>query len=69
MHQTVGNILRTLLHTNPPKDVRNAEHVIDYALQMAVYTLRTTVRHTAGVSAGAIVFHRDMFFNLPYVAD
>ena len=69
MHQTVGNILRTLLRTNPPQDVRNAEHVIDYALQMAVYTLRTTVRRTAGASSGAIVFHRDMFIDLPFVAD
>jgi hypothetical protein len=39
----IGNILRTLIHTNPPQDVQNAELVIDYALQMAVYTLRTTV--------------------------
>ena len=69
MHQTVGNILRTLIHTNPPQDVRNAEHVIDYALQMSVYALRTTVRRTAGVSSGAIVFHRDMFMDLPFVAD
>jgi hypothetical protein len=69
MHQTVGNILRTLIHTNPPQDVRNAEQVIDYALQMAVYTLRTTVRRTAGASSGAIVFHRDMFIDLPFVVD
>jgi hypothetical protein len=57
MHQTAGNIiLQTLLHTNPPQDVRNKEHVIAYALQMAVYTLQTTVQRTAGVLAGAIVF-------------
>ena len=72
--QPVGNILRTLIHTNPPQeDVRNAEHVIDYALQMAVYALRTGVlavlRRRAGVSAGAIVFHRNMFMDLPFVAD
>jgi transposase InsO family protein len=59
MHQTVGNILLTLIHTNPPQVVQNAEQVIDYALQMAVYTLRTTVRCTAGASSGAIVFHRE----------
>jgi hypothetical protein len=34
-----------------------------------VYELRTTVRRTAGVSSGAIVFHCDMFMDLPFVAD
>ena len=36
---------------------------------MAVYTLRTTVRRTAGASPGAIVFHQDMIIDLPFVAD
>ena len=58
------------MHTNPPQGVRNAKHHgIDYALQMAVYTLQTTGRRTAGASLGVIVFHRDMFINLPFVAD
>ena len=38
MHQTVGNILRTLLPT-------------------------------LGSSPGSLVFHRDMFLNIPLIAD
>lgn len=43
MHQVVGNILRTTLHTNPPQDVANANAMVDYALQLAIYAMRTTV--------------------------
>jgi hypothetical protein len=46
MHQTVGNILRTLLHTMPPTDVENATELIDEALSTAMHATRTTVATT-----------------------
>jgi transposase InsO family protein len=39
MHQVVGNILRTLLHINPPQDMDNAEALVDYALATASHDL------------------------------
>ncbi len=32
MHQTVGNVLRILLHCNPPQNVANAAQYVDKAL-------------------------------------
>ena len=32
MHQTVGNILRTLLYSNPPQNMTQAHDIIDAAL-------------------------------------
>ena len=69
MHQVVGNILRTILHTNPPQDETNANAMVDYALQLAIYAMRTTVHRTLGIAPGSLVFHRDMIMDLPFVAD
>ncbi|KAI2502032.1 transposition [Fragilaria crotonensis] len=69
MHQVVGNILRTILHTNPPQDEANANAMVDYALQLAIYAMRTTVHRTLGIAPGSLVFHRDMIMDLPFVAD
>jgi transposase InsO family protein len=69
MHQVVGNILRVILQTHPPQDAHTAAQAIDYALAVASHALRATVHKTLGVSPGALVFHRDMFFDLPYIAD
>jgi hypothetical protein len=34
MHQTVGNVLRTLLHGKPPPDMANAKEYINEALSI-----------------------------------
>ena len=69
MHQTVGNILRTLLHTTPPTDVENATELIDEALSTAMHAMRTTVATALGASPGALVFARDMFLDIPLIAE
>ena len=69
MHQVVGNVLRTLSHTNQPRNQGAAENMVDYALQTAAYALRATIKRTTGVSPGAVIFHRDMLHDLPFVAD
>ena len=69
MHQVVGNLLRTLLYSNPTNNMADANAVMDYALATASYAMRTTVHRTLGVSPGALVFHRDMILDLPFVAD
>jgi len=57
MHQTVGNILRTLLHGEPPQDVTRAKDFIDEALSIAMHALHTGVHTTLGSSPGSLVFH------------
>ena len=40
MHQTVGNILRTLLLLNPPKHEEQAKYIVDNALGTAMHVMR-----------------------------
>ena len=70
MHQTMGNILRTLLHSNNLNTNQEAEQVIDDALSTTMHALRTTVSQALGKnSPGSLVFNRDMFLNIPLTAD
>ena len=69
MHQTVANILRTLLHERKPRNETHANQIIDEALALAMYAMRATVHTTLGSSPGSLVFSRDMFLNIPLVAD
>ena len=62
MHQMVGNILRTILHTNAPCTVTEAKELVDSALATAMHAMRASVLTTLGASPGALVFSRDMFF-------
>ena len=59
MHQQVlGNIFRTILHSNHPPNADAANALIDYALQTVVHAMKATTHRTLGVSPGALVFHR-----------
>ena len=69
MHQSVGNILRTLLRTHTPTDYDSATELVDSALATATHSLRSTVHGTLQMSPGAIVFNRDMLLNIPLIAD
>ena len=69
MHQTVGNVPRTLVHTNPPYNMTDAKHIVDDALATAMHATRTTVATTLGSCPGSLAFSRDMFLNVPLIAD
>ena len=69
MHQTVGNVLRILLDGEPPKNITRAKKFIDKALSIAMHAMRAGVHTTLGSSPGSLVFNRDMFLNLPLIAD
>ena len=69
MHQTVGNVLRTLVHKNRPQSTTKAGELVDEALAVAQHALRCAVHTTLGSSPGALVFNRDMFLNIPLMAD
>ena len=69
MHQTVGNVLRTLVHEDPPRSTGDAKDLVDEALSIAQHAMRCSVHTTLGSSPGSLVFNRDMFLNIPLVAD
>jgi len=69
MHQTVGNIQRTLSHGEPPQNIKNAKDNVDEALSIAMRAMRVGVHSTMGSSPGNLVLNRDMFLNIPLVAD
>ena len=65
MHQTVGNILRTLLYTTPPRTVEQVANLVDEALAMMQLALRSAVSRSLGASSGSLAFHREMFLDIP----
>ena len=69
MHQTVGNVLRTLLHGEPPQNIANAKDYVDEALSIAMHAMRVGIHSTMGSTPGNLVFDRDMFLNIPLIAD
>jgi hypothetical protein len=69
MHQTVTNVLRTLVHTNPPQNMTQASDIIDNALTTGMHAMQTTVATTLGSTPGALVFAQDMFLNVLLIAD
>jgi hypothetical protein len=56
MHQTVTNVLRTLVNTNPPGNMTQARNIIDNALATVMHAMRTTVDTTLGSTPGALAF-------------
>jgi hypothetical protein len=54
MHQTVTNVLRTLVHTNPQQNMTQARDIIDDALATAMHAIHTTVATTLGSTPGAL---------------
>jgi hypothetical protein len=56
MHQTVTNVLRTLVHTNPPQNMTQARDIIDDAMATAMHAMQTTVATTLGSTPGALAF-------------
>ncbi len=68
MHQTVGNVLRTLLNGKPPKNITKAKDYVDEALSIAMHAMRVGVHSTLGSSPGNLVFNRDMFLSLKLTA-
>ena len=45
-HQTVGNVLRILLHGQLPKDIYKAKDFIDEALSIAMHAMRAGLHTT-----------------------
>ena len=69
LHQTVTNALHPLLHAHPPQTPMEANLIIDSALQTAAFSARAAIHSRLKISPGALAFHRDMFLDIPLIAD
>ena len=69
MHETVGNVLRTLLYVNPPQNLGQANELIDSALATATHAMRANIHTGLKSSPGTLAFGCDMFLNVPLTAD
>ncbi len=56
MHQTITYVLRTLVHTNPPRNMTQARDIIDDALATAMHAMQTIVATTLGSTPSALAF-------------
>jgi hypothetical protein len=68
MHQTEGNIICILTHAQPPQNMLQANQIVDSALT-TMHTIRCSMHHTLNMSTGAFVYQRDMFLNIPLIAN
>ena len=69
MHQIVGNILRTLLYSNPAQNMAQARAILDSALVTAMHAMRITIATTLGSTPGNLAFSRDMSLNVLLLVD
>jgi len=69
MHQSVENILRTLLHGDPRETFSKVNEIVDEVLYIAQHAMQTSVHTTLGSSPGALLFSRDIFLNVPLPSD
>jgi hypothetical protein len=65
----IGIVLRTLLHGESPQDMANAKEYIDEALSIAMHAMRAAIHSTLVSSPESLTFNRDMFLNIPLIAD
>ena len=69
MHQQIGNVLRIRVHEYPPRTLGDAQALVDKQFAVASHSICSNVSEATGYSPGALAFHRDMFLDVPYVAD
>jgi hypothetical protein len=69
MHQTAGNILRTLELTTPLQTLQEAQLLVDSALATIIHATPTAIHTTLRVSPGAFVFQQDMFLDILIIAN
>jgi hypothetical protein len=68
-YQTVENVLTVLIHGNPPKTISKTKDIVYKVLSTAIHAMRITVTTTLSSAPGSLAFARNMFLNVPLVAD
>jgi hypothetical protein len=52
-----------------PQDIASAKEYIDEVLSIAMHALKAAIDSTPGSSPGSLTFNRNMFLNIPLIAD
>jgi hypothetical protein len=52
-----------------PQDMASAKEYIYEALSIAMHAMKAAIHSTLGSSPGSLTFNRDMFLNIPMIAD
>lgn len=69
-HVAVAQVIRTLIHLKPPNTDQDAQRIIKTAFATAMHAARCAANSQLNnYSPGAIAFKRDMFLDIPFVAD
>ena len=69
MHQTVANVLRIIMRTTTISAYAQAEQIMDNALATVMHVTRCSVNHQMKTTPGALTYRRDMFIDVPLIAD
>ena len=69
MHQTIGDILQVVLHTNPPQNMDDANQVMDNVLATAVHATECAVNAPIQTTPGTLVYGRDMIMDVLLIAN
>ena len=69
MHQTVASVIRIIMRTSNLNTVDQAAQVVDNALATCMHATRCAVHAALQTSPGALVYGRDMFIDVPVMAD
>ena len=70
IHQTIGQVLRTVVAAKDPKSLSEGNAVIEETLATAMHACRCACSESLGFeSPGALAFGRDMFLDIPLIAD
>ena len=70
IHQAIGNVLRIVVVAEDPKTVHQATQVINKTLAICMKACRCASNGTlGGYSSGALAFKRDMYMDIPLIAD
>jgi hypothetical protein len=70
VHRTIGQVIRTFIDLHPPQDALSASRLVAKALATAMHACRCAAHSSLqGHSPGSLVFNRDMFLDIPFIAD
>lgn len=67
IHQTVDNVLGTLLYSNLLWNLTQATDFVDQALATAMHAMQVTVDTTLWSMLGALAFRQDIFLNVSWI--
>ena len=70
VHRSIAVVIRTLVQLYPPTTREEANDLVERAIATAMHATRCAAHSSLNqYSPGGLVFHRDMYFDIPLLAD